>query len=203
MWYMEILLIRHGQSQANLEGIVQGNMDSPLSATGIQQARKLQQFLPQTYDHIYSSPLRRALDTALLAMDLAENSPVLTLDPRLEEIGFGGLQGISYKKVPFPREDVKMHLSMVFDKFQEQYGAESLANFFTRTRRAFDDIVTQMVLHQHRRVLVFCHGGVLRSILQHYLQLTSGRFDNTEIARLQLTKMGWQLERLTSHIGPV
>lgn len=63
-----LLLIRHGETKSNREGIFRGRLDIPLSEAGIEQAKELHQHIRHlNIDAVYSSPLQRALDTAAIA----------------------------------------------------------------------------------------------------------------------------------------
>lgn len=69
---MTLYLVRHGQSLANLQGIVCGQLDSALSALGIEQAQKLRHYFRNqkiNFQYCYSSPLQRALSTAKILVD--------------------------------------------------------------------------------------------------------------------------------------
>lgn len=83
-----LVLIRHGETDWNNEGRYQGQADPPLNAVGIKQAEDLLSSLKEEHiDALYSSPLRRALQTAqILAQRL--RIPLIT-DPRLMEIDQG------------------------------------------------------------------------------------------------------------------
>ena len=79
-----IYITRHGQSQWNLEGKVQGVTDIPLTAKGIEQAHQLAKKIKETgikIDEILYSPLSRAADTAKIVAE--ENGLPLTLESRL------------------------------------------------------------------------------------------------------------------------
>lgn len=91
-----IILVRHGQSTANLKHIFAGHKDVELTPTGHAQARKTAEYIIKNYkiDAIYSSDLSRAYDTALyIAEDLG--MPVMTRQ-NLREINAGRWQGMMY-----------------------------------------------------------------------------------------------------------
>ena len=96
---MELLLIRHGESTWNAEGIIQGWGDPPLSETGRAQARSLGLRLShqEGLDALYSSTLRRARETAEIIGDLTGTSP--RFDDRLREGGIGVLTGVNLNDV--------------------------------------------------------------------------------------------------------
>jgi broad specificity phosphatase PhoE len=96
---MDILLIRHGESTWNAEGIIQGWGDPPLSETGRAQARALGLRLSrrEEIDALYSSTLQRARETAEIIGELTGTSP--RFDDRLREGGIGVLTGVNVKDV--------------------------------------------------------------------------------------------------------
>jgi len=95
---MKLILVRHGQTEENVEGIFQGiHIDGTLTAKGIQQATEVGQRLKlETIDAIYCSPLGRTKDTCA---KIAKHFPGITVqyEPALQEIDFGDWTGISYR----------------------------------------------------------------------------------------------------------
>jgi broad specificity phosphatase PhoE len=84
--------LRHGETDWNLEGRIQGQRDIPLNATGLAQARAAAQLLPPGHiDRVIASPLRRALDTAQAVA--ARYGIPLHRDEGLQERGFGSFEG--------------------------------------------------------------------------------------------------------------
>ncbi len=87
---MDLIYLRHGQTQWNLERKLQGRTDVPLNDTGIEGAKKAFKILKNyTFDAIYCSPLQRARQTLQYAYPDAD--PIL--DERLAEWSFGPLEG--------------------------------------------------------------------------------------------------------------
>jgi len=98
----ELWLVRHGQSNANLEGRFAGQTDVELTRLGEKQAASLRSLLEEhEFDGVWSSDLVRAQNTARLAY----GEPVP--DPRLREIHFGDLEGESWENAD---EQVKQRL---------------------------------------------------------------------------------------------
>ena len=86
----QLVLVRHGQTDWNVEERFQGQLDVPLNAVGRNQAEALKRRLAgMQFDAAYSSPLSRAVETAQI---IAGNIPV-DRDPRLTEIHHGFWQG--------------------------------------------------------------------------------------------------------------
>ena len=91
---MQVVLIRHGQSEGNVACVIQGQLDFPLSAKGVEQAHKAGKVLKETYnfDRIYSSDLQRAAKTADIIASYF-NIPEITHSEKLRELNFGSFQG--------------------------------------------------------------------------------------------------------------
>lgn len=95
----KIILIRHGQTSWNVLGILQGNADVPLDATGIAQAQMLaNSTYNKTVNVVYSSPLSRAYDTAQ-AIASVHQLPVES-EEELREIGDGIYTGYQSSQIP-------------------------------------------------------------------------------------------------------
>ena len=93
-----IYLIRHGQTEYNLERRYQGALDSPLTATGIEQARAVGRRLAgltSRFTAIVSSPLGRTRSTALLIAQAGGFTGPISTDPRLTEITLGVWDGLT------------------------------------------------------------------------------------------------------------
>ncbi|MDE3090678.1 MAG: histidine phosphatase family protein, partial [Chloroflexota bacterium] len=91
---MRLLLIRHGETDWNNEGRIQGHTDTPLNARGFEQAKRLAARLAcEKLDAIYTSPLARARATADLIAQ--EHGVAAMLDDRLKEKYLGELEGLT------------------------------------------------------------------------------------------------------------
>ena len=92
---IRLLLVRHGETDENVKGIIQGQLDTDLNSFGQLQAHLTGQYLSKTrIDEVYASPLKRARDTALLiAKEHKQKQPLIYSDDRLMERYFGSLQG--------------------------------------------------------------------------------------------------------------
>jgi broad specificity phosphatase PhoE len=170
---MNLLLIRHGESIANIEGRMQGHFDSPLSDRGREQARALVARLQRegrSVAAIYGSDLSRAAETAeILAAGL---SAPLHLDARLREYDVGVLTGVIWSEVEFlyPELWKQLHESSEYVPFPSEEGNEAfhvrLADMlaFIQARHGADDTVA-----------VVSHGGSLGMLLAHLLGMDTRR----------------------------
>src|SRR5688572_28217428 len=104
---MEIVLVRHGETEANAEGRMQGHRDFPLNERGRQQARILGDwFVAQGIDwsRVYVSPLARAWQTAEIIVSRS-GGPAPQREPALIELNAGALEGLVLEEMVarFPR----------------------------------------------------------------------------------------------------
>ena len=94
---MKITITRHSKTLWNKEKRLQGCKDSPLSPEGMDNILALKEHIKNNhYDAIYSSPIKRAYDTAKLLFD---NQPIIT-DERIREMNFGLLEGQKINEIP-------------------------------------------------------------------------------------------------------
>src|SRR6516164_1011706 len=107
-----ILLVRHGETEWNLERRIQGRFDSPLTERGVAQAHaigRLVGVMPDaTSARIVASPLGRARRTAEIIGDHLTARPELSTDDRLREISVGSWDGLTYR-------DIETRVPGIFD----------------------------------------------------------------------------------------
>ena len=95
-----LVLVRHGETGANIDGVWHGSTDTPLTSRGRAQAASVAAFLAKAYDGavaIYSSDLQRARDTAD-AIGAAQELPV-SVDTGLREYDLGAWEGKTYREL--------------------------------------------------------------------------------------------------------
>ena len=165
---MEIYVIRHGETDGNKEGIMQGWLDLPLNEFGRKLARDTGRALRGThFDAAITSPLLRAKETAELLLSESENCDTpLTLDDRLKEVFAGEWEGKCFK----PGHPDEAALSeearnALFGNPLEapRYpGGESIRDVMARTQDFLRELVKE---EKYERVLVSTHGCALRAML--------------------------------------
>ena len=151
-----ILLARHGETEWNREGRFQGHADPPLNRTGRAQAVDLSvALMAEELAAVYSSPLRRALETAALVAASHGLEPVLVHD--LREVDVGSWSGLTRAEVE--------------ERFPEQYarwldygqGWEDGETYDEMGRRAVAALLRLAAAHDGERVLAVTHGGPIRA----------------------------------------
>ena len=157
---MRLDLLRHGET--TLSHTLRGHTDDELTENGwLQMQSTIQQYVAggTNWDVIFSSPLQRC---HAFAINLAEQLEIpLQLNMHIKEMYFGDWEGISTQSI----YENEPELLANFWQFPIKYHApngESLEQFLQRVQVGFDEIHTQMKIHQWNRALVVTHGGVIK-----------------------------------------
>lgn len=116
---MKLFLIRHGQTDWNIKGKIQGSCDIELNHTGIKQAEELSNKVLENkykFSKIYSSPQRRAVKTAEILSKVTNIEYIST--EGLEEINFGEWEGLSWAEVKgkYPTEYDEWYINRRYAK---------------------------------------------------------------------------------------
>ncbi len=155
----KLLVIRHGQSTANLESLFAGHYDAALTELGQKQAQCTADYLKDTHiDVLYASDLSRAQCTAL-PIATSHKLP-LRIDRDLREMFFGDIEGVplpEYEKTnpEFVRQWVKDFTKL------EIPGGESAAELLARVNTVLDKIVHE---NKGKTVCIVTHGNTLRAM---------------------------------------
>jgi broad specificity phosphatase PhoE len=147
-----LVLIRHGQTDWNVEGRWQGQADPPLNETGREQARRAAEYQGQLgFTALYSSDLQRAMETAQI-ISAEMRLPVIP-EPRLREINLGKWQGMLSADIQaqYPDEFRTWHESPL--KAHPPDG-EDIPKLAVRVLEAINEMIAR---HPKRRVGVVTH----------------------------------------------
>jgi len=168
----QLVLIRHGESQWNLENRFTGWVDVPLTDKGREEARRAGEKLRGIgFDKAYTSVLQRAIETLqiVLAVIGQEHIPV-ERDQALNERHYGDLQGLNKADTAEKFGKEQVHL------WRRSYdiappGGESLKDTAARTLPYYESHIAPDV-RAGKNILVSAHGNSLRSIVMHLDKLT-------------------------------
>lgn len=192
---MDLLLVRHGESEGNKQKFVQGWRDTPLTPLGRKQARlvarKMRQYLP--LDVIYASPLQRAWDTAAAIAKVAEMSPIVT--PELREMHFGEVEGLTHEQWQARYPELLTRWANPDDLDFGWPGGESRRQFAARVTTAIAAITTQHP--SSPRILIVCHGGVISTYLSTILHGSPSHWREYQVGNCSLS-----LVRFTTPAAP-
>ena len=149
---MKLYVVRHGQTDQNVLGLVQGDTESDLTEKGIEDAKALQELVASLdIDVVVSSPLRRALDTAKL---ITNNTKDIIIDERLIERDFGLSEG----------KPVDEELTVKYWNFKlntDINQVEKIQDLMFRITEFIEDMRNK---YDDKKVLVVAHSAILREI---------------------------------------
>jgi 2,3-bisphosphoglycerate-dependent phosphoglycerate mutase len=204
----DLILVRHGQTDGNVARRWQGWTDHPLNALGQRQAAQVAARLAAQKDPIqalYSSPLRRAYETARPISEALALPARLVSD--LKEFHFGQIEGLTTTEF---RETFPEAYAQFLNKADLSFrypGGESRDEFFHRVGMAAESIVA---CHPGQTVAVVSHGGVIRALLAHFFPEQEELWqtfsaEHCSLTRLSLNGQGPRLVTLDDqkHLEPL
>ena len=158
---MELFFIRHGQSEANLQGIIQGHAEYPLSSLGKKQASLVGQYLSSLKIHkLYSSDLSRAVQTAEAIAD--HHNLTVEQWSKIKEIGLGPFEGMTRIGITEKFPDLP-HQSILTSGVK---GTESIEAITKRCESVWKHLVTN---HKKETVILVSHGGFISIFLMYLM----------------------------------
>lgn len=153
-----IMLIRHGETEWNILGKFQGSTDIPLSNEGIRQAFMLKERLKSDFDYIFSSPLKRAYETAKILCD--ESVKHVSIAEEIREINFGKWEGLTVKGIAEKYPDIFNEWRN--DKREGKFcgGDMSTLNASIRAKNCIMEIANK---HKGKKIVIVAHGGIIKA----------------------------------------
>jgi probable phosphoglycerate mutase len=181
-----LILIRHGQIQANIDKLWHGWTDSALTDTGIAQAERVAARIAAEHadvSAIYASPLQRTYNTALKIADILGLDVVE--EPRIKEYGIGILEGVSFSDL-HKKHDFFTQVAANPD-FAPQQG-ESIAQVGDRVSTALQGFIQK---HPGEKIVAVSHGAAMALALaglfdQDWYAWNKYQFLNTGVTELDL-----------------
>ncbi len=172
-----LVLVRHGQSQWNLENKFTGWVDVPLTAQGEAEAHRAGQHLKgMKFDVAFTSELQRAQKTlGIILGEIGQTNLPIFKDKALNERHYGALQGLNKAETAAKYGDDQVKIwrrSYDIPPPKDETGfTESLKDTAARALPYFDEKIAPY-LKAGKNVLVAAHGNSLRSIVMHLEHLT-------------------------------
>lgn len=161
---MRFYLLRHGQTDWNIEGRLQGRKNMPMNGTGVRQIAELAEQLQKMnfqVDLIVSSPLDRAKQSAEIVAEKIGFVESIILDEDFIERSFGSAEGLVY--------------SQEIDLNDEKYGAETIEEICKRAKVAIEKYMSG----DDKSILIVAHGAILAATKQALSQGELGYYDST------------------------
>jgi len=144
-------LFRHGQTDWNINFLLQGVTDIPMNTTGIEQVRSAAKVInKEDWDMILTSPLGRARETAAIIADELGFTDIQQHDLLIER-SFGEAEGLSYEQ-----------WKSKYSNLDEIPGGESKSELTVRSQLLLDTLAS---IYPGKKILAISHGALIRTVL--------------------------------------
>ena len=169
-----IYILRHGQTELNRRFVLQGRSDYPLNEVGKDEAKEAGKMLSDIrFDFVYSSPLKRAVETAKIAVPYLE--PIL--DDRLLEMDYGPYEEMDLRK---PAPEV-MEFFKDFVNNPAPKGMEQLSDVVKRSGE-----FTEECLRKEGNILISTHAISMKGILEYLTPESKGAYWSKNIGNCEI-----------------
>jgi 2,3-bisphosphoglycerate-dependent phosphoglycerate mutase len=198
-----ITLLRHGESEGNSSGVLQGQEDYPLTRAGVEQAKALASIWKSQlfkFDLIISSPLKRASQTAEIISRYLKIP--IEFDPAWKERNYGKFQGTLLKDI----EELKPSIDFYHPYQPIGETGESQVDLFTRACLALQNVIRQ----PDGTYLIISHGGILNRAMfvvlgispQGHYNSPIFHFSNAGYAQLRYnsSSLQWAVININNHL---
>lgn len=158
---MTLYILRHGQTDLNLERRVQGHLDVELNETGIEQAQDLAKVVAEKdirFDRIYCSPLKRAIKTCEIVTGL--DSARFIIEERLKEFDFAELEGCAYRDLP--------GASQKFFTAPQEFVPAGRGETFQHLIQRVTDFLEELKNREEQNILLTSHGTAIHAMLLYF-----------------------------------
>lgn len=158
----KIHIVRHGETEWNVKGKLQGHKDSPLTQLGKAQAHKVKSSITEQIDIAYSSPSKRAIETAQIILN-GTNQHIKTT-PELKEINLGIWEGKQKKEVEeeYPAE------YKTFWTNPSKFSLDQAETFEHLQDRAIKAVLKILKIEDGKTVLLVSHHTTIKVILSYF-----------------------------------
>jgi probable phosphoglycerate mutase len=165
-----VVAVRHGETDWNRNGRMQGWAPTQLNETGREQAESAGRWLVDEYDidTVYASDLDRTTETAELLLNAFDADFDVTYEPHWRERDIGVYQGFEYHEVEERFPEFSLGEAAYEAAMAVPEGGESLRDLADRVTERLDQVVAD---HENETVLVVTHGGPLHVMLGYVKDL--------------------------------
>lgn len=159
---MEVYIVRHGETVWNSEKRLQGNQDIELNENGRSAARNLGDRLQDiAFDCIFSSPLKRAYETACIVKG-SRDIPIVK-DERIREISFGDMEGVHLSEWNDEQSPYRFFFTEP-GKYLAPPNGENLSQVCARTREFLEEVVEPQ-FKAWERIMIVAHGAANKGLM--------------------------------------
>lgn len=163
--YTTFYIVRHGETDWNAKGLLQGHVNTKLNATGKSQAKQLAKAIQHIhFDAVFSSDLTRALETAHLIAQ--ERNLAITTAKALREKSYGSYEGLTH-------QEARRALANYFQTSEKLTGLEKMKYKIYQDGESDHEAVERFITHLReiavaysgKTILIASHGGIMRYFL--------------------------------------
>ena len=174
---MELYFVRHGETEFNKHHQLMGQrIDAPLDEDGLKQAHEVIGKLPKDFMMIYSSPLKRAAQTAKIIADFSNKHLVVSQD--LRERDFGSLSGKTWQEIDQEAGESLSEKDKNLEYDYTRFGGESAAQVKARLANFLNDIKGK---HANHSIVVVTHFGIISIMEALYPKHEHHRLTNSSV----------------------
>ncbi len=180
-----IYVCRHGQTDMNVRGCLQGRTDTQLNETGRAQARGAAKFLADNeilIDEVRTSPLSRAVESAEIISGISHDH--FTLEHALIEMSFGDWEGLALEGLPKEERDAFFANS----DLHPAPGGETASDVINRVGK-FLTAMKMRRRYQDRNILLSSHGALIHGLTCYVKGLPPEKFWTIKIANCEILKL--------------
>lgn len=175
-----LYLVRHGRTDANAKGLLQGRLDPPLDAVGRKQAAAISEMIGEV-DEVISSSLVRAVETA------SYFQREVAIDDRWIELAYGEFEGIPAGEVP-----PEVWQSWKTNSMFATRGGESFGSLDTRVRSACEELADRI---QSRNIVVVSHVSPIKAAVSWVLNTSTNimfhcHLSQASVCRVDMGRFG-------------
>jgi probable phosphoglycerate mutase len=201
---IHIFLIRHGQTDWNLQRRLQGHTDVPLNEFGRTQSRALKEILSKhEIEAFFSSDLIRAIETAELARH-REEIPVI-IEAGLREAALGEAEGLYFEDLHLKFPDAYKRWLSTDERDDFAFpGGETKSEHRVRLQKALESVFETLESKNLKKIGIVTHGGAMRRILELSKGFNTANFRafNTSVFELRYDRMQKELQFIAKIYSP-
>jgi broad specificity phosphatase PhoE len=180
---MKLFIIRHGETDYNKTGKTAGQLfDHPLNIKGIEQAESISKNLPSEIDAIFSSPLKRAKQTA----EIINKNYNLKIELRdeLMERNYGSLSGKTWEDMAKESGIPNLKEIDYTQKYDyHQFGGESINDVKSRLLNFIEHLENN---YKDKKVIIVTHGGILKIMHNQFPQKERPEIGNATVHEFEI-----------------
>jgi broad specificity phosphatase PhoE len=166
-----LILMRHGQTEWNVDGRMQGGLDTELTEVGRSQAKEAARELAARRPAVVvSSDLRRAWDSATILAENCAEPVMLRAEPRLRETSLGEWEGLDHTRVDELYPGTRQRWR--FDATLTPPGGENRLDVAARAVPVVDELLAELPEWADRPVILVAHGGLIAALSAALLELS-------------------------------